>query len=160
MQARYRGGVPDTRLPGRFGSGAAPSRIWPGRVCAQHRDGRQAAGSCVATAPLRPFHDNQQRAAHAQSTAALAAFHISTRRTHESMVKLLESVDSIDVCCLLQRRVRDSRAGYMQSLDVLREAKATGVYTKSSIMLGLGETDDEVCQASLQPPWSWNLRRH
>jgi lipoyl synthase len=46
---------------------------------------------------------------------------------------------------LSQRRVRDSRAGYMQSLDVLREAKAVGVYTKSSIMLGLGETDDEVC---------------
>ena len=44
----------------------------------------------------------------------------------------------------LQKRVRDNRAGYMQSLAVLREAKASGVYTKSSIMLGLGETDDEV----------------
>ena len=51
---------------------------------------------------------------------------------------------------LLQRRVRDSRAGYMQSLDVLREAKEVGVYTKSSIMLGLGETDDEVCHDSLE----------
>lgn len=50
---------------------------------------------------------------------------------------------------LVQRRVRDSRAGYMQSLDVLREAKAVGVYTKSSIMLGLGETDDEVCHDPL-----------
>ena len=50
-------------------------------------------------------------------------------------------------CLLLsQWRVRDSRAGFMQSLDVLREAKAVGVYTKSSIMLGLGETDDEVCR--------------
>jgi lipoic acid synthetase len=44
----------------------------------------------------------------------------------------------------LQKRVRDKRAGYMQSLTVLREAKAAGVYTKSSIMLGLGETDDEI----------------
>ena len=44
----------------------------------------------------------------------------------------------------LQRRVRDPRAGYMQSLDVLRAAKGVGVYTKSSIMLGLGETDEEV----------------
>ncbi len=33
----------------------------------------------------------------------------------------------------------------MQSLDVLRAAKGVGVYTKSSIMLGLGETDEEVC---------------
>ena len=39
----------------------------------------------------------------------------------------------------LQRRVRDPRAGYFQSLDVLRAAKECGVYTKSSLMLGLGE---------------------
>ena len=32
----------------------------------------------------------------------------------------------------------------MQSLEVLRAAKAVGPYTKSSIMLGLGETDEEV----------------
>jgi len=48
-----------------------------------------------------------------------------------------------------QRRVRDARAGYVQSLDVLRAAKAEGVYTKSSLMLGLGETDDEVIDAML-----------
>ena len=40
--------------------------------------------------------------------------------------------------------MRDPRAGYFQSLDVLRAAKACGVYTKSSIMLGLGETHDEI----------------
>ena len=40
--------------------------------------------------------------------------------------------------------MRDSRAGYFQSLDVLRAAKSIGVVTKSSIMLGLGETDEEV----------------
>jgi len=44
----------------------------------------------------------------------------------------------------LQKRVRDPRAGYMQTLDVLKAAKECGVYTKSSIMLGLGETDDEI----------------
>ena len=44
----------------------------------------------------------------------------------------------------LQKRVRDPRAGYRQSLDVLAAAKSTGVYTKSSIMLGLGETDAEI----------------
>jgi lipoic acid synthetase len=45
--------------------------------------------------------------------------------------------------------VRDRRATYMQSLDVLRYAKRaapTGI-TKSSIMLGLGEQDEEVRQA-------------
>eukprot|EP00227_Mantoniella_beaufortii_P019226 CAMPEP_0197577420 /NCGR_PEP_ID=MMETSP1326-20131121/2055_1 /TAXON_ID=1155430 /ORGANISM="Genus nov. species nov., Strain RCC2288" /LENGTH=500 /DNA_ID=CAMNT_0043140489 /DNA_START=80 /DNA_END=1582 /DNA_ORIENTATION=- len=49
----------------------------------------------------------------------------------------------------LQKRVRDPRAGYQQSLDVLREAKAAkeGLTTKTSIMLGLGETDEEIEQA-------------
>lgn len=46
----------------------------------------------------------------------------------------------------LQARVRDPRAGYRQSLRVLAGAKAAraGLFTKSSIMLGLGETEDEV----------------
>ena len=50
---------------------------------------------------------------------------------------------------LLQRRVRDARAGYMQSLDVLMAAKECGVYTKSSIMLGLGEKDEEIIDTML-----------
>jgi len=46
----------------------------------------------------------------------------------------------------LQKRVRDPRAGYEQSLSVLRQAKASkpGLVTKTSIMLGLGEEDDEI----------------
>ncbi|GAB2275336.1 Lipoyl synthase, chloroplastic [Dionaea muscipula] len=49
----------------------------------------------------------------------------------------------------LQRIVRDPRAGYEQSLSVLKHAKISkeGMITKSSIMLGLGETDDELKQA-------------
>lgn len=50
---------------------------------------------------------------------------------------------------VLQSRVRDSRAGYVQSLEVLKAAKECGVYTKSSLMLGLGETDDEIIDAML-----------
>jgi lipoic acid synthetase len=46
----------------------------------------------------------------------------------------------------LTPRVRDRRAGYIQSLNVLAHVKtvAPHVLTKTSIMLGLGETDDEV----------------
>ncbi|KAL6762775.1 lipoic acid synthetase [Haematococcus lacustris] len=51
---------------------------------------------------------------------------------------------NIETVDRLQRRVRDPRAGYRQSLEVLKAAKAEGVYTKSSIMLGLGESDEEV----------------
>lgn len=45
--------------------------------------------------------------------------------------------------------MRDPRAGYIQSLNVLRAAKECGVYTKSSLMLGLGETDDEIIDTML-----------
>jgi lipoic acid synthetase len=49
----------------------------------------------------------------------------------------------------LQKRVRDPRAGYEQSLNVLRWAKKAkeGLVTKTSLMLGLGETDEEIEQA-------------
>lgn len=48
----------------------------------------------------------------------------------------------------LQGVARDRRATYDQSLFVLRYAKEVrpDVYTKSSIMLGLGETEDEVVE--------------
>lgn len=49
----------------------------------------------------------------------------------------------------LDRQVRDPRASFEQSLQVLRRAKELrpDLYTKSSIMIGLGETDDEVIDA-------------
>ena len=54
----------------------------------------------------------------------------------------------------LQYRVRDPRAGYEQSLATLRFAKQWSIesgrsklYTKSAIMLGLGETEVELDQA-------------
>ena len=51
----------------------------------------------------------------------------------------------------LTHPVRDPRAGYEQTLSVLRAAKAhrPALLTKSSLMLGLGETDAEIHQAML-----------
>ena len=46
----------------------------------------------------------------------------------------------------LQLRVRDARAGYQQTMDVLKKAKDVRpeILTKTSIMLGLGERPEEV----------------
>lgn len=46
----------------------------------------------------------------------------------------------------LQRHVRDPRANFDQSLSVLKHAKKVKptVLTKTSIMLGLGETDQQI----------------
>jgi lipoic acid synthetase len=49
----------------------------------------------------------------------------------------------------LQKFVRDRRATYDQSLTVLKHAKRSNpkLFTKTSLMLGLGETKEEVLQA-------------
>ncbi|MBI1936092.1 lipoyl synthase [Candidatus Woesearchaeota archaeon] len=49
----------------------------------------------------------------------------------------------------LQKKVRDARANYNQSLSVLENVKKLNpkIYTKSSIMVGLGETDEEIVQS-------------
>jgi lipoic acid synthetase len=56
----------------------------------------------------------------------------------------------------LTERVRDPRAGYQKTLDVLAHGKRANpqVLTKSSLMVGLGETDEEIEQAML------DLREH
>ena len=56
----------------------------------------------------------------------------------------------------LTHPVRDPRAGYQQTLDVLAMGKrfAPHILTKSSLMLGLGESDEEIYTAMD------DLRRH
>jgi lipoic acid synthetase len=55
---------------------------------------------------------------------------------------------NIEVVRRLQRTIRDVRCSYDRSLGVLARAKrrAPGIVTKSSIMVGIGETDDEVLE--------------
>lgn len=46
----------------------------------------------------------------------------------------------------LTPRVRDKRAGYQQTMDLLEQVKKvdSSIFTKSSIMIGLGETEEEI----------------
>jgi lipoic acid synthetase len=55
---------------------------------------------------------------------------------------------NIEVVRRLQRTIRDVRCSYDKSLSVLRHAKERipEMVTKSSIMVGIGETDDEVIE--------------
>jgi lipoic acid synthetase len=56
---------------------------------------------------------------------------------------------NVEVVSRLQRRIRDPRCSFERSLKTLREAKdqSSVVFTKSSLMLGLGETQAEVEEA-------------
>jgi len=64
------------------------------------------------------------------------------------------SVFAHNVECVprLDRSVRDPRASFVQSLGVLARAKELrpDLWTKSSIMIGLGETNEEVADAMRQ----------
>ena len=53
---------------------------------------------------------------------------------------------NLETVARLQRAVRPS-AGYARSLAVLARAKAAGLTTKSGVILGMGETEDEVLGA-------------
>ncbi len=61
----------------------------------------------------------------------------------EEPVVLAHNVETVR---RLSPTVRDHRASYDQSLEVLRYAGSKGFVTKSSIMVGLGETDEEVVE--------------
>jgi lipoyl synthase len=55
---------------------------------------------------------------------------------------------NVEVVKRLQRTVRDARCSYERSLAVLERAKERGRgWTKSSLMVGIGETDDEVIES-------------
>jgi lipoic acid synthetase len=56
---------------------------------------------------------------------------------------------NVEVVPRLQRKIRDPRCSFERSLETLRAARrlAPGAFTKSSLMLGLGEQPGEVLEA-------------
>jgi lipoyl synthase len=71
----------------------------------------------------------------------------SLRMVIQSGPKVLSH--NIETIRRLTARVRDLRASYEQSLSLLKKCKqiTCEIYTKSSIMLGLGESEDETIEA-------------
>lgn len=70
---------------------------------------------------------------------------------HDLLIGLELEVFAHNVECVprLDSKVRDHRATFEQSIGILKEAKRLRpeILTKSSIMVGLGETDDEITEA-------------
>jgi lipoic acid synthetase len=78
----------------------------------------------------------------------------SEQRTREQIATVIAGgpdvyAHNIETVLRLTPRVRDYRCGYVRSLQTLRTAKQIrpDLVTKSSLMLGLGETEREVDQA-------------
>ena len=74
---------------------------------------------------------------------------------HEALHDLLNGLElevfahNVECVPRLDSKVRDHRATFEQSIGILKEAKRLRpeILTKSSIMVGLGETDDEITEA-------------
>ena len=73
-------------------------------------------------------------------------------REHDVATVLDSGLDvfaqNVETVKRLTHPIRDNRAGYEQTLAVLKYAKQyrPNVFTKTSLMLGLGETDEEIIQ--------------
>jgi len=73
---------------------------------------------------------------------------------HDALESLLLNLDlevfahNVECVPRLDSIVRDARASFSQSLDILKKAKELrpDILTKSSIMVGLGETDEEISE--------------
>ena len=74
---------------------------------------------------------------------------------HQALQELLNGLElevfahNVECVPRLDSKVRDHRATFRQSIGILKEAKKLrpDILTKSSIMVGLGETDDEITEA-------------
>jgi len=72
----------------------------------------------------------------------------------ESLKKIVDAKPevighNIETVERLQRHARDARANYKQSLSVLKNVKRLNpnIYAKSALMVGIGETDEEIIQS-------------
>ena len=75
----------------------------------------------------------------------------------ENLAVLMEAAPdvlahNVEVVERLQRKIRDPRCSFERSVETLRQAKSLrpGVFTKSSVMVGLGEDASELREAMLR----------
>lgn len=94
------------------------------------------------------------KAIHARSpSTAVEALTPDFAGNHDAVATVLDAglatyAQNLETVRRLTHPVRDPRAGYEQTLDVLAFAKrhSPKTLTKTSLMLGLGETDEEIDQ--------------
>lgn len=116
-------------------------------LTAVDRDDLADGGAAIFAATVRAIHrkvpGSKVECLTGDFAGDLAALDIVLDARPEVLAHNLETV------ARLQDTVRDRRASYRQSLSILEHAKRSGkvTYTKTSLMLGLGETEDEIAAA-------------
>ncbi|KAB2899200.1 MAG: lipoyl synthase [Dokdonella sp.] len=111
------------------------------------RDDLADGGAAHYAACIRMIHQRAPQTAVEALTPDFSGNHAAVAAVLDA--ELATYAQNLETVERLTRRVRDPRAGYAQTLDVLAFAKrhAPQTLTKTSLMLGLGETDAEIEQA-------------
>jgi lipoic acid synthetase len=113
-------------------------------LTAVDRDDLADGGAAIFASTVRMIHklspDAKVECLTGDFAGDLAAVDVVLEALPEVLAHNLETVRR------LQSTVRDKRANFDQSLSVLERAKRSGKvrYTKTSLMLGLGETEREI----------------
>jgi lipoic acid synthetase len=131
---------PDDREPERVAEAAARLRLAHVVVTSVTRDDLPDGGAAHFAGTVKAV----KRAGKSFTEVLLPDF----RGSREALAQVAEAgpgiiAHNLETVRRLYSRVRPG-ACYARSLRVLREAKALGFLTKSGVMLGLGETDEEV----------------
>jgi len=108
------------------------------------RDDLPDGGAAHYAACVRAIHQRSPQTAVEALTPDFAGRHADVATVLDA--GLSTYAQNLETVERLTHPVRDPRAGYAQTLDVLAFAKrhAPKTLTKTSLMLGLGETDDEI----------------
>jgi len=115
-------------------------------LTAVDRDDLADGGAAIFAGTVRMIHklvaDAKVECLTGDFAGDLAALDIVLDAQPEVLAHNLETV------ARLQSTVRDKRANLEQSLSILRHAKERGKvrYTKTSLMLGFGESEDEIAE--------------
>ena len=106
------------------------------------RDDLEDGGAAHYAACVRAIKARRPRTAVEALTPDFRGSESAVRTVVEAGVDVF--AQNLETVRRLTPAVRDPRAGYAQTLAVLGRAKSLGVVTKSSLMLGLGETEAEL----------------
>jgi lipoyl synthase len=116
------------------------------------RDDLEDGGAAHYAAAIRAIKQRNPRTAVEALTPDFAGVMRDVQTVMDSGLDVF--AQNIETVKRLTHQVRDPRAGYGQTIEVLAAAKRhrPSVLTKTSLMLGLGETDDELraCMADLR----------
>ena len=110
-------------------------------ITSVNRDERQDGGAPIFAETIRRIHALEQGCTVEVLTPDFRGIREAVDTVFDARPDLFNH--NVETVPRLYRRVRP-QADYQRSLDVLRLAKEAGLRTKSGIMVGLGEEEDEV----------------